>query len=217
MSEEFHPRRDPFGRRVRIDRPSQPSPKGSWTDPQATAVFIPDGEAPDALHGVPMRPWKWLDHQARQAFTLEDRSDDPPFDRPASLRGSAGVVCVEPDDRVWLVHPSNAFGGYVWTFPKGRQEQRDSLRGTAVKEAWEESGLHVEPCRFLVDCRRSTTYSRYYLARRLGGTPVAMCWESQAVCLVPRTEIRKLVTSRYDQVIVDAIESLSGAGSDLWR
>ncbi len=215
MPEICHPRRDPFGRRVTIINPDQPTPPGSWTDPTAQAIFIPDGEAPRSLNGVDMRSWKWSADAAASGF--DDRQDDPPFVRPPHLRVSAGVVIVEPDDRIWLFHPCNEYGGYLWTFPKGRVERGDSLRGTATKEAWEESGLHVEPCRFLVDCARSTTYARYYLARRVGGTPVDMGWESQAVMLAPRCDVRRLATSSYDKPIVDAIENLNGSGAELWR
>ena len=113
-------------------------------------------------------------------------------------------------------HVCNEYGRHLWTFPKGRREPSDSLRGTAIKEAWD-LGLHVEPCRFLIHGACSMTYSGYHLVRSVGGTPVDMRWESQVVILAARREIRKLVKSPYGKPIVDAIESLSGSGAELWR
>jgi 8-oxo-dGTP pyrophosphatase MutT (NUDIX family) len=53
-------------------------------------------------------------------------------------RAAAGAVVMEPDGRLWLVAPSNGFGGYLATFPKGRVEPGISLQATAIREVWEE-------------------------------------------------------------------------------
>ena len=216
MPESSQPQPDPFGRRISIDRPDEPTPPECWTDPTAAAIFVPGGAAPESLNGVAVKSWQWQACEDEAAF--RDRADDPAFARPRDLRASAGVVIVEPDDRIWLIWPSHESGTNRWSFPKGKVEAGDSLRGTAIKEAWEESGLHVEPRRFLVDCARSRsrTYVRYYLARRLGGSPVDMGSESQAVMLSPRREVRRLVTSPYDQPILEAIDSLAGSNAELW-
>jgi hypothetical protein len=39
----YHPRRDEHGRLVPIREPTNPSPSATWLDPEATAVFVPDG------------------------------------------------------------------------------------------------------------------------------------------------------------------------------
>ncbi len=214
MPELSQPQPDPFGRRISIDRPDEPTPPECWTDPTAAAIFVPGGAAPESLNGVAVMSWQWQECDDETAF--RDRADDPAFARPRDLRASAGVVVVEPDDRIWLIWPSHESGTNRWSFPKGKVEAGDSLRGTAIKEAWEESGLHVEPRRCLIDSRRSSTYARYFLAKRVGGTPVEMGCESLAVVLAPRREIRRLVTDLYDQPIVEAIELLDGSGKDLW-
>jgi hypothetical protein len=84
-------------------------------------------------------------------------------------------------------------------------------------------GLLVEVRRFLVDVPRTTSVTRYFLARRLGGTPAAMGWEAQAVWLVPLDELRRVATSPYDAPILAALlpvrksvvrsRSASGSGS----
>jgi 8-oxo-dGTP pyrophosphatase MutT (NUDIX family) len=216
MPELSQPQPDPFGRRISIDRPDEPTPPECWTDPTAAAIFVPYGAAPESLNGVAVMSWQWQECDDETAF--RDRADDPAFARPRDLRASAGVVVVEPDDRIWLIWPSHESGTNRWSFPKGKVEDGDSLRATAVREAWEESGLHVAPGRFLIDIRRSSsgTYARYFLARRVGGSPLDMGSESEAVMLSPRRDLRKLVTSTYDQPIVEAIERLTGRGAELW-
>lgn len=42
-----------------------------------------------------------------------------------------------------VCHPSNAFGGYRATFPKGKREPGLSLEQTAIKETFEEAGLVI--------------------------------------------------------------------------
>ena len=82
------------------------------------------------------------------------------------------------------------------------------LRVTAVKEAFEETGLRVELVGHLLDVRRSTSHTRYYLARRLGGTPAAMGWESQAVHLAPLAQAKALLNRAVDHPLVDRLLAL---------
>ena len=118
------------------------------------------------------------------------------------------MVAVEPDGRVWVVAPTNAFGGYPATFPKGSVEPGMSLQATALREAWEEAGLAVQLTSFLVDIKRSTSFTRYYLAKRIGGNPADMGWESQAVMLAPVAELSNLLTNKNDQPILEALTAL---------
>lgn len=59
---------------------------------------------------------------------------------------------------------------------------------------------------FLADSNRSLTYTRYCLGRRVGGTPAAMGWESQAVHLVPRDKLGQLLNHANDKPLIDAFE-----------
>jgi 8-oxo-dGTP pyrophosphatase MutT (NUDIX family) len=112
------------------------------------------------------------------------------------------VAIEERDGRVWLVAPSNAFGGYASTLPKGRVDPGLSLRATAVKEALEEAWLLVQLTGFLLDGRRTNTLTRYYRARRISGHPGAMCWETQAVHLVPRARLADFLTHPNDALLL---------------
>ena len=120
-----------------------------------------------------------------------------PAEAVSGKAAAAGVVTVEPDGRVWVVSPTNYYGGYTNTFPKGKCGAL-SHRATALKEVFEESGLRVQLICHVCDSVRDTTVARYYLARRIGGNPARMDWESQAVHLVPMNQLKPFVTHPND-------------------
>lgn len=205
----IHPRRGPEGRAVLIESPSIPSPLEQWQDASAIAVAVPDGPAPAALNGLALAGWsepaRWTDHTRWSATDGSALFDEPPFEPLAGLAPAAGVVTLEPDGRVWMVAPTNGYGGYKLTFPKGKLEPGLGHRAAARKEAWEESGLRVALTDFLADVPRSTSHTRYYLARRVGGTPADMGWESQAVWLVPRAQLASVAGHPNDRPLLAAL------------
>lgn len=184
-----HPRLGENGHPVVVKSPSHPSAPSTWHNPDAVATFVPDGDVPASLNGVPLRAWKDYP-RTNEGWEYSDGINDelwePPFTLPPGKKAAAGVVVEEPDGRVWLIHPTNQFGGYSASFPKGTAEPGMSLQASALKECMEEAGLKVEIIGFIGDFERTTSVARMYRARRVGGTPIAMGWESQAVSLCPR-------------------------------
>ena len=207
----FHPRQDNTGNPVQIRHPHTPSPLSSWADHCQVATVVPDGPMPYRLNHVLFRPWKKAPATRPEWQDLSKWLDikDPAFEA-MGLQPAAGAVVVEPDGRVWLVAPTNAFGGSKVTFPKGQVHGMD-LRATALKEVFEEAGLRVEILTHLIDVTRSTTRTRYFLARRTGGNPADMCWESQAVLLAPVEDLRSLLTKAVDhEVLAALLEQMGG-------
>lgn len=153
---------------------------------------------PAVLNGIALTPCAPALPAAADAIT------EPPFVLPPGMKAAAGAVVVENDGRVWLVSPSNGFGGYRATFPKGRLDPGGSLQHTAVREVFEESGLLVRLEAFLLDVRRTQTYTRYYVARRIDGCPAQMGWESQAVHLVPAARLQELAVHANDAAVIRA-------------
>jgi ADP-ribose pyrophosphatase YjhB (NUDIX family) len=209
---QFHPHKDEAGQPVELKQSSQATSMASWADPRQMATVVPGGPMPERLNGMVVLSWTdaptdvagWekLAEQQQEAFT-EPAIASVPGKPPAS-----GVVVLESDGRVWVVSPSNQHGGYVNTFPKGKLDLGLGLRANALKEAFEESGLQVELTGFLCDSVRSTSVTRYYTARRVGGHPADMCWESQAVHLVPRNLLSSVVTHPNDQGVLQALAAL---------
>lgn len=204
----WHPKLDDQGREVGLYRPHAASDAAAWSDPLATATVPAGGEAPAELHGVAFATWDDAPTtlEGWEAVPGQDQAlDEPDFDCPHVKEAAAGVVIQEPDGRVWLVSPTNAFGGYKNTFPKGRADDGLSLQATAIKEAFEETGLRVKITGFLGDFERTHTHTRYYTARRVGGTPADMGWESQAVRLAPHAGLAGLLNGAADKPVRDAL------------
>jgi len=199
----LHPFPDEFGAPVPIRQPSRPTPAATWTDPDALATVVPGGPLPAQLNGIAFAP-------APCPPVCVALLPEPPFTLPDGYRAAAGAVIVEPDGRIWLVAPTNAFGGYAATFPKGRVDPGAALAATCVREAWEEAGLVIEPTAHLADVRRTQTYTRYYLARRVGGTPAAMGWETQAVHLVPAALLASVAVHPNDAAVIAALRLALG-------
>jgi 8-oxo-dGTP pyrophosphatase MutT (NUDIX family) len=210
----IHPRPDDKGNPVKIYNPSKPTPLSAFDNPSQVAVVVPDGETPTALNGINIAPWvgaptstvEWL-RVAGQAELIE-----PSLCPTPGKKLSAGVVIVEPDGRFWLVAPTNAFGGYKATFPKGRLEHGMTPQATAIKEAYEEAGLQVQIIAYIGDFERSTTLTRYYLGRRVGGLPTEMHWESLAVMLVPKPQLLTVLNHPNDHAVIAALEKLKLIG-----
>lgn len=164
---------------------------------------------PAALNGVPFEPWN--DHPTTAAewnsySGLMPDLVEPAMQTPHGKKASAGVVALEPDGRVWLVHPTGGFGGYLTTWPKGRVEAGVSVQATAVRETWEESGLKVRIIGLLGDFVRTTTVTRYYIGERTGGTPASMGWESQACTLAPLEALPSLLNGAADKPVLAALQ-----------
>lgn len=207
----FHPKTDDDGNLVLIKNPHKASAPSTWHNPDAVATFVPGGDVPLAINGIPVR--KWRDHPKTvegwdYCDGINEDLDEPPFVLTPGKKAAAGVVIRERDGRVWLVHPSNQFGGYRTSFPKGTAEPELSLQGNALKEAFEESGLKVRITGFLMDVERTTSKARFYLAERVSGDPTDAGWESQSVSLAPSSHLYDLLNMSTDHGVAEAI----GAG-----
>jgi 8-oxo-dGTP pyrophosphatase MutT (NUDIX family) len=209
-----HPKKNEHGEPVSIHYPHKETEAAAWTDPKRVATFIPGGAVPDELNGIPFAPWE--DHPQDADDWDDVKGQMPRLEEPDMEPGegkhpkapAAGVIIEEADGRVWIIHPTNRFAGYKASFPKGHQDEGINLQASAIKEAYEESGLQVQITGFLMDVERTTTLARYYTAKRVGGSPIDMGWESQAVSLVPKSELYKHLNMTTDHGIAEAI----GAG-----
>jgi 8-oxo-dGTP pyrophosphatase MutT (NUDIX family) len=198
LAATLHPHPDENGLPVVLRHPSLPTALDNWSHPGLVATVVPGGDMPPVLNGIAVAPC---------AFALLPETpavNEPAFALPPGFRAAAGTVIVEDDGRVWLVAPSNGFGGYRATFPKGRVDPGGTLQYTALREAFEESGLVVRLVAFLLDVRRTQTYTRYYVARRVAGSPAAMGWETQAVHLAPGGDLDRIAVHLNDAAVIRA-------------
>lgn len=197
----IHPKPNGRGQYLVITSPHSPGPEAYWHMADQIGTFLPEGPVPAALNGIPCATWREaptsLDDWSRVPGQLPDLVE-PPFD-PQGKQPAAGLIIEETDGRIWIVCPTNRFAGCAASFPKGRVDECLSLQVTAIKETFEETGLQVTITGLVGDFPGVITLARYYRARRVGGTPADMGWESQAVLLVPKKQLVAVVNLPRDQ------------------
>lgn len=202
----IHPKAGSRGQDVRIEYPSQSSPLENWNHPDKVGGVAPGeyGAVPNQLNGLQFTkaetPDNWSGVEGQGSFS------EPEMKSEFGMKKASGVV-VKEGDKVWVIHPTNEFGGYSATFPKGTLEPNLNSRENAIKEVQEESGLRVALDKHIGDFRRTTSVARYYSGHRVGGHPADMGWESQKVSLVPIKDLHKVVTHPADQPLVQMIQS----------
>lgn len=81
---------------------------------------------------------------------------------------SAGAVVVDGEGRIALVAPKGSFGGYKWTYPKGRVEPGESDTSAALREVAEEAGLAAEITGDLGIYEGDFSHTHYFIARATG-------------------------------------------------
>jgi ADP-ribose pyrophosphatase YjhB (NUDIX family) len=212
----YHPHQDEHGKPVLIKHPSTPTTAEAWQDAAAIATAIPGGQMPAIINGILVSPW--TDHpktaEGWNAITSQQLDqEEPPLKQAPGFKASAGIVILESDGRVWIVAPTNHFGGYEWTFPKGTVTQDMTLHATAICEAMEESGLQVRITALLGDFTRTTSVCRLYLGERIGGSPASMGWESQAASLVPLDALPRLLNGAADKPVIEALRKYFPIGN----
>ncbi len=205
----YHPCLDENGQPVVVSKPSASTDVSTWLERESVAIVsrTDSHTLPDALNGTAFNDklsieedvWGWLSR------VPEFLPDEPNFIMPPGFRATSGCVVVEPDNRIWVVFPSNEFGGVKCTFPKGRLEPILTLMQNAVKETWEESGLLVEPVSFLCDITRTKVVTRFYVARRVDDSPDLAGWESQAVGLMPIDKLPDFVNRENDRKVFEPL------------
>lgn len=204
----LHPRKNENGQAVKVPKPHIATPLVTWSDPNSTAVVVPDGPMPEVINGIAVQSWADAPCQPSGWAHVVGQADigEPAFTPPQGKQRASGVVVLEQDGRVWLAAPTNGFGGYKQSFPKGKTDKGLPMQANAIKEAYEEAGLQVEIDAHLIDSLRDTSYTRYYVSHRVSGNPADMSWESQAVLLVPLDELPKYLNNANDKPVYEALK-----------
>lgn len=117
---------------------------------------------------------------------------------------AAGVVAFRPGRRVLLIHRPRYDD---WSFPKGKLDPGELLPAAAVREAWEETGLHVRlgpplpEQRYEIAGRRTKSVS-YWTARVLGDHDVGSFTatdEVDEVAWVDTDKAESILTYTHDR------------------
>lgn len=124
-----------------------------------------------------------------------------------------GGVLVNEKREILLVEPLNHFGGYVWTFPKGKPDAGESPQQTALREVREETGYTAEIIGVLPQAfAGSTSKTAYFLMKPLGPPGPLETDETNAVRWASLEEAEGLVAlskndtgRKRDKAILDAV------------
>ena len=85
------------------------------------------------------------------------------------------------DGKVLLREPSNHFGGYVWTFAKGRVDPGEDPQTVALREVYEETGYHAKITHYLPNAYGGSTSATGMFIMEPVGQPDKFGWETQSI------------------------------------
>lgn len=106
-----------------------------------------------------------------------------------------GGILINAKREVLLVEPRDHFGGYVWTFPKGRPDSGESPAEAALREVFEETGYEAQIVQALpIAFPGSTTTTAYFLMQPVGAPGPFASDETNAVRWASLKEAEDLVS-----------------------
>jgi len=117
---------------------------------------------------------------------------------PARPKVAYGGVIVDVSGRVLLREPTHHYGGYTWTFPKGKQDPGETPEQTALREVHEETGCTARILTLLPgDFSGETSRNHYFLMlEAVPGAPLASHdWETAQVRWVSPEQARALINT----------------------
>lgn len=77
---------------------------------------------------------------------------------------SAGGVIINEKGEILLRKPKGGFGGYAWTFPKGRVDEGESMEEAALREVYEETGVKAKIIKDIdKNFEGSVTNNKFYI------------------------------------------------------
>jgi len=104
-----------------------------------------------------------------------------------------GGVLINDQGEVLLREPAGHFGGYVWTFAKGRPEPGETPEETALREVLEETGQEARIVGLIPEVFPGTTSSTVFFLIVSVGDPRPFSEETASVRWVDEAEARRLI------------------------
>lgn len=111
-----------------------------------------------------------------------------------ALTKAYGGVLFDETGRVLLRNPANNFDGYVWTFPKGRQNPREAPETAALREVLEETGIDARIIAKIPGCYEGVTTSNEYFLMESVSVTRKIDWETAEIRWVEAEEAVKLIS-----------------------
>lgn len=109
------------------------------------------------------------------------------------MKQAYGGVLVNDQGQVLLRRVTNNFGGYVWTYPKGRPDAGETPEEAALRETREETGFTAEiVCQLPGAFGGEVTSTTMYLMRPVG-EPGPFSWETAEIRWVDPADAPALI------------------------
>lgn len=105
-----------------------------------------------------------------------------------------GGVLINDHGEVLLREPSNHYGGYVWTFAKGKPERGETPEETAIREVLEETGQAARIIGLIPTVFAGTTSSTVFFLMEPVAEPGPFSDETVAVRWVDEKMARTLLS-----------------------
>jgi len=128
-----------------------------------------------------------------------------------------GGVLINNRGEVQLREPAGHFGGYVWTFAKGRPDPGETPKQTAMREVLEETGQAARIIALIPEVFAGTTTSTVFFLMEPVGEPGPFSDETAAVRWVDREAARRLVAMTTAPTGRERDLKVLDAGFAIWR
>lgn len=128
-----------------------------------------------------------------------------------------GGVLINSRGQVLLREPAGHFGGYVWTFAKGRPEPGETPEDTALREVLEETGQGARIVVLIPEVFAGTTSSTVFFLMEPVGAPGQFSEETASVRWVDEKSARCLIGRTYTPTGRDRDLAALEAALSAWR
>ncbi len=127
-----------------------------------------------------------------------------------------GGVLINDQGEVLLREPANHFGGYVWTFPKGRRDPGETPETTALREVLEETGQPARIVALIPEVFGGTTTSNVFFLMAPTGKAGAFSWETSQIRWSDEVEAAALISMTKTSTGRARDLAVLGAAFALW-
>ena len=103
-------------------------------------------------------------------------------------------MLVDANGRILLREPAGHFGGYAWTFPKGRPDPGETPEQTALREVKEETGYDANIIGILPHAFAGDTSTTAFFLMEPVGTPGPLDKETAAIKWATYPEAKILIS-----------------------
>ncbi len=135
----------------------------------------------------------------------------------ASSADAYGGVLINDRGEVQLREPANHFGGYVWTFAKGRPDPGETPEQTALREVSEETGHETRIIALIPGVFAGTTTSTVFFLMEPVGEPGKFSEETERVRWVDEAEARRLIDESNSITGRQRDRAVLAAAFRVWR